>query len=50
MTGREDNPYRTLPPRPRPEELRATHDVDPVHDEGDDEFREMQWLLRSASG
>ncbi len=48
MTDRKDNPYRTLPPRPRLEDLRASHDVDPVHEEDDEELREMQWFLRSA--
>jgi hypothetical protein len=50
MTGREDNPFRKLPERPKPEELRAEHDVSPLHDEDDSDFRENTWFLRTSGG
>ena len=50
MSGRDDNPFRKLPQRPKPEELRAVHETKPLHDEDDSDLRENTWFLRTSGG
>ncbi len=50
MPERDDNPFRKLPERPKPEELRAELDTRPLHDEDDSDLRENTWFLRTSGG
>jgi hypothetical protein len=40
--------FRTLPPRPRPEDLRTTQDVDPGPDPRGGRDTETEFMLRYA--
>ncbi len=50
MSGRDDNPFRKLPERPEPGELRAVHETRTLHDEDDSDLRENTWFLRTSGG
>ena len=38
--------FKQLPERPAPEELRSSQDADLPPDDGNDELREVGWLLK----
>ncbi len=42
------NKYAKLPPQPRPEDLRTTHDVSSHADLVGEADRERDWLLRTT--
>jgi hypothetical protein len=44
------SPYRQLPPPVRLEDLRTSAETHPVHEEKDDYWREVEWMLRVAGG
>jgi hypothetical protein len=45
MSDRNER-FAQLPERPAPEELRTSQDADLSRDEGDEELRELEWLLK----
>jgi hypothetical protein len=43
-----ENKYAKLPPRPRPEDLRTSHDVVAYGEPVGEADRDRDWLLRTA--
>lgn len=51
MTDRElRGRYTSLPEPVRPEDMVTSLDVEPVQEEKDDSWREVEWMLRVAGG